>query len=449
MVGVGRWRVFIACTLLACGVSDPEPLAPDAAAPSPPVSTAVPPSPPPPPPPGAPPDAGADADAGAPSPHIDGVRNYDETDVDCGGAVSPPCAVGKMCKVHADCVSVACRHDGLCVTSKSCTAQLGGTTCGPNGNDDCCAALPVPMPGAPFVLDKYMITAGRFRQFVERTGGNIRGFIQANRPAGWDPLWDAWLPTVMDDNTPGGRDGVYQQLGPPLYYPATGGNMGCFVEGVGARTYWLPPAINQSRFGDVQQYPQEYLDPKALNCVTQPMVAAFCAWDGGYLPTIEQLDYAWHAGDKDNHVFPWGNSPRPQGFTYAYNTEADALAFGEIRCNDLGTGPCDRRYAPWRYNAWDPPQLLAEDRSVFISRPGRYPLGNGPFGHADLAGLLFHWTSTMDGTTGTDPLTRLAQLSRSGSWNGHVIPYYPWDTPYVWGWKMVSKYWATGARCAR
>ena len=26
----------------------------------------------------------------------------------------------------------------------------GGNTCGPDGTDDCCKSLPVPMPGAPF-----------------------------------------------------------------------------------------------------------------------------------------------------------------------------------------------------------------------------------------------------------------------------------------------------------
>ena len=38
----------------------------------------------------------------APGP-TDGVKNADETDVDCGGAKAPKCALGKACKANEDC----------------------------------------------------------------------------------------------------------------------------------------------------------------------------------------------------------------------------------------------------------------------------------------------------------------------------------------------------------
>jgi hypothetical protein len=38
----------------------------------------------------------------------DGVRDGDETDVDCGGAVCAPCAVSKDCAKDGDCASGAC-----------------------------------------------------------------------------------------------------------------------------------------------------------------------------------------------------------------------------------------------------------------------------------------------------------------------------------------------------
>lgn len=92
--------------------------------------------------------------------------------------------------------------------------------------------------------------------------------------------------------------------------------------------------------------------------------------------------------------------------------------------------------------------MSGTDWSVFIPPPGRFPKGDGPFGHSDLVGLVFNYTSTLSGTNGDDPQTRLSMLSRSGSWQGHEAPYYPFgEGPY--GWRTTSKYWATGARCAR
>ena len=38
----------------------------------------------------------------------DGIKNGDETDVDCGGQAAPKCADGKTCKVGGDCESSSC-----------------------------------------------------------------------------------------------------------------------------------------------------------------------------------------------------------------------------------------------------------------------------------------------------------------------------------------------------
>src|SRR5258708_5751809 len=38
----------------------------------------------------------------------DGIKDGNETDVDCGGPSCPPCAVGKMCTRGMDCVSGSC-----------------------------------------------------------------------------------------------------------------------------------------------------------------------------------------------------------------------------------------------------------------------------------------------------------------------------------------------------
>ena len=53
----------------------------------------------------------------------DGVKNGDETDIDCGGSCSA-CAIGKMCKLPGDCASALCTA-GLCATSMSASFSDG------------------------------------------------------------------------------------------------------------------------------------------------------------------------------------------------------------------------------------------------------------------------------------------------------------------------------------
>ncbi len=50
----------------------------------------------------------------------DGIQDGNETDVDCGGGACPVCAVGKKCTVDSDCVA----GDGCDVTSRTCDANL-------------------------------------------------------------------------------------------------------------------------------------------------------------------------------------------------------------------------------------------------------------------------------------------------------------------------------------
>jgi len=45
---------------------------------------------------------------------MDGVKNQDETDVDCGGLVCGDCANGKSCNMDGDCVSAYCNALKLC-----------------------------------------------------------------------------------------------------------------------------------------------------------------------------------------------------------------------------------------------------------------------------------------------------------------------------------------------
>lgn len=379
---------------------------------------------------------------------------------DDSGARDVP--AGGACAKDSDCVSGGCGYDRKCAVSRSCTQHNGGDTCGEKGNESCCTSIAVPKSGGAFKLDKFNITAGRFRAFVEKTNGDIRGFIQKNRPSYFEPSWDAWVPNKLDDGTavltdghlfgPGeGRDGVYQQLG-PIHYGAEeeNGNRGCYTNEVGnARTYRLPDDVNKKLFNDVQQYPQDILDQKPIQCVTFFMIAAFCAWDGGRLPTIQELDYAWDGGEPGKHKYPWGNTPVPGGWDNAYPYDP-AGSFGKA----MPAGS-DQKRANYRYNFWMPAKIQCVnddpakcDYSVYIAPPGRFPSGDGPFGHSDLAGNVYNVAMPMSGTAGSDPEKRNVGLNRTGAFDGHPIPNQHPVTGLK-DWKSTNKYLAVGGRCAR
>ena len=150
------------------------------------------------------------------------------------------------------------------------------------------------------------------------------------------------------------------------------------------------------------------------------MVAAFCFWDGGRLPTRAEFNAAWGPS-----TYPWGAAPAAAGWSVAYDSDATGIPF---------TPPSgDVKRANYSYNYWFPATKLGTDYSLFIAAPGRFPTGASAQGHQDLAGLFQY-----ESITGAN-----AEWSKSGSWQGHSIPY-PNIAP-----KATNKYWATGGRCAR
>jgi len=179
----------------------------------------------------------------------DGVKNGGETDVDCGGPdAGPRCAAGKACEAHSDCASDGCAYDKKCATAPSCTKLEGGYTCGPTETaarqEDCCASAPV----GGYVVDKFQVTAGRMRVFLERLNGNVRGWAQGLPAARWDQTYTSQLPQSWDE--------ANVHLGP--YYDKRSCTAGYHT----GHTFRTPP-----QDGDMQAFPQEVLDAKALNGV--------------------------------------------------------------------------------------------------------------------------------------------------------------------------------------
>jgi hypothetical protein len=294
---------------------------------------------------------GPDGNIIAPTP-TDGLKNGTETDVDCGGPSAPKCAEGLGCLADSDC-DVACSYAKKCVGAPSCATHLGGDTCGigevgePGAkHESCCRSLPVPgftdaaHAGKKVYLDKYEITTGRIRAFVERlaaaNGGvpNVKAWIAAHTPQIWDPAWNTFMPSDTEGGTatiqrrllgdprpedanPPEQPGPGVILPPPtdqvrhmgtnytfgseIYVDLHGNNCATYPGSFGFPTYWYPANI-LARDGQVARVDgltasgatipaKDYLDVKAMNCIPNALLAAFCAWDGGQLATDEVLDY--------------------------------------------------------------------------------------------------------------------------------------------------------------
>jgi hypothetical protein len=252
----------------------------------------------------------------------DGIQNGTETDVDCGGASGNKCAVDKKCKADADC-TVACSYAKKCIDAPSCKPHMGGDTCGAGevgsgveNHESCCRSLEVPgyadpaEAGKKVFLDKYEITAGRVRAFVEAVTAeyghpDIKAWVAAHPPAIWNPAWSQFLPSDTDwevinlPNTPGqqGNVGTNYNFGSALYVYVHGHNCYQGANSYGFPTYWYPDDVMKNQNGGLPRaISKDELDVKSMTCIPNAMLQAFCAWDGGQLATQAVLDNVTQTG---------------------------------------------------------------------------------------------------------------------------------------------------------
>jgi formylglycine-generating enzyme required for sulfatase activity len=185
-----------------------------------------------------------------------------------------------------------------------------------------------PVTVSPFWLDKYEVTVGRFRRFVDAYTTNDftadAGAIPTVPASGWRTEWNAKLPK---DRT-------------ALMAAVVATDRTCNAS---FRTWTAAP-------GNAECLP--------VNCVDWYLAFAFCVWDGGRLPSEAEWEFAAAGGDS-NRLFPWGVSA-PSKEQAVFN----CLASGSDDCT-----PADiRPIGPTRV------------------------LGLGRFGQADLAGSLLELT---------------------------------------------------------
>lgn len=251
-------------------------------------------------------------------------------------------------------------------------------TCGPSGDEDCCATIELPggtfdrgrdlaadgmftdtaHPATvpPFELDTYEVTVGRYRRFLDAgmgtrgtppsPGSGARTIGGVSGQGGWQADW---------------RNSLLASPPVDLYV-----DLACDA----AHSAWTPePGDNESH---------------AMSCVNWYEAFAFCAWDGGFLPTEAEWSFAAAGGD-EQRAYPW-------------SAPASSLAVDCSFANysiDYPDGFCTDNGAPHPV--------------------GVAVRGNGRWGHADLAGNVGEWVLDSYAATYTDgPCDGCANLTSSG-----------------------------------
>jgi len=190
-----------------------------------------------------------------------------------------------------------------------------------------------------FRLDKYEITVGRFRQFVAAVvggwlppaGSGKHTYLNDGHglnatgggyEEGWDAAdWNSLLATTLSDWT---------------------ANLSCYSN---------DETWTASRLGN---------ESKPINCETWQEAYAFCIWDGGFLPSEAEWNYAAAGGGGANgqRVYPWSHPSRST----------------TLNCKFANDG-C-------------PPGAVGSGPNNVGSES---PTGDGLYGQADLAGNVWEW----------------------------------------------------------
>jgi len=440
-----------------------------------------------------------------PATSTDGLKNGGETDVDCGGGPggatnAPPCAGGKVCVANSDCASTGCNHMSRCAHARSCVKQYGGTTCGRGevgqagaAHEDCCTSVPLPDGSAR--MDKYEITAGRMREFITSLNGNVRQWVDANR-AITGQITDDMLPYLPESNTAPVRSitrcqangsgcttvnqrfGVYAHLGHEVFMPdrpCANCGQGCWIGSgagdIGHNTYWWPAATQSAQWGAAARtFDQETLDVKSLNCVAQVLLAAFCAWDGGRLPTFAELGANSANSAWGNTAYPWGSAspndtlpgapPPPARVQYSdftgYANDANYFLVrmpvsGYALATQWNVTNFNPNYHPsWptvRYT-WPVIAASGNDTAYLVAAPGRFvndyrEVGGAGEGYYDVGGNLLEVTADQAATDNPDHNAWPRVRWVGGSFEGHPVGRANHNL------SVLTKYGKQGGRCVR
>jgi formylglycine-generating enzyme len=266
----------------------------------------------------------------------------------CGGA--PGGGPTVLDAGAASCAVSAAGTSNCGATAETCCASPmvpGGTydrTYTNDGSGPTATADPAQVTG--FRLDRYLVTVGRFRQFV------------AAVVAGWLPRVGAGKHAHLN-----GGQGLANSADGAGYEPgwsaADTAQLAMTVADWTARLSCEPSFQTWTDSAG----PNETLP---MNCIDWYEAYAFCIWDGGFLPSEAEWEYA-AAGGGEQREFPWGAFPWDS--------------------TDPGTSS---RYAISGCNY--PPGSSDCSGVENLAPVGTATLGEGRWGQLDLAGNVAEWT---------------------------------------------------------
>jgi formylglycine-generating enzyme required for sulfatase activity len=328
-----------------------------------------------------------------------------DSDNDCTGDRHGKCLpVGGGQKACVD--SKSCANGGI-GADHSCGGQPGDET--KDGTSDCCQTLAVPggtfnrfndpmYPAkvSPFLLDAYEVTVGRFRAYVAANNGNLRasapkagdGAHPKVPNSGWRTEWNSILPSSPAE--------VDAMLGPEKCQE--GGN----VDDFGTLTWWTPAldakvtANNKNNPDVLAANTKAALDAKPVNCIPWQVLMAFCIWDGGRLPTDAEFSFASQGG-AEQRPFPWGSFDSNDLVHIDNRNDLSQVPLLKAGTKFLSASLYDPTLGPNKFPAnyvhtWGGPFRTKDDNAAHVPPVGRRAVGNGKWGHADLAGGMYEWT---------------------------------------------------------
>jgi sulfatase modifying factor 1 len=249
---------------------------------------------------------------------------------------------------------------GVCGTPLSCQVNAPGTgNCGAN-SESCCTSPEVtggtysrvyvnagaaatglanPATVSGFRLDKYFVTVGRFRQFVSAW----------NAGSGYMPPAGSGTHAHLN-----GGLGLVNSASPGTYEP---GWLAADFSNVAPTHANLTTDPANATWTDSPGANENL----PITCVDWYDAYAFCIWDGGFLPSEAEWEYA-AAGGSEQREYPWGNTDPGAASRYAI------------------------------YLCYYPKGMPGGCGGFMNIAPvGTATLGAGLWGQLDLAGELYEW----------------------------------------------------------